>query len=46
VGVGKKMKQQYFLNKAVNYSLVVSNKDPQLQEFHKPLYFTEELPTH
>jgi hypothetical protein len=30
------MKQQYFLNNAVNYSLVVSNKAPQLKEFHGP----------
>jgi len=30
------MKEQYFLNKAVNYSLVASNKAPQLQEFHEP----------
>jgi hypothetical protein len=30
------MEQQYLLNKAANYSLVVSNKAPQLQEFHGP----------
>jgi len=31
-----KTKHQYFLNRAVNSSLVVSNKAPQLQEFHGP----------